>query len=82
MMDKRLEQQFEGERQKFIFCTGIENSYPTIIGRDGQVKRIDQMELCGHYEHWREDFRLVRELGLNYLRYGPAYYKVHAAPGK
>ena len=40
------------------------------------------MELCGHYEHWREDFRLVRELGINYLRYGPPYYKVHLAPEK
>ena len=72
----------DGEKQKFIFCTGIENSYPTIIGRDGKEKRIDQMELCGHYEHWREDFRLVKELGLNYLRYGPPYYKTHLASGK
>ena len=72
----------DGEKNKFIFCTGIENSYPTIIGRDGKEKRVDQMELCGHYEHWREDFRLVRELGMNYLRYGPPYYKTHLAPGK
>ncbi|MGC2238530.1 MAG: family 1 glycosylhydrolase [Pyrinomonadaceae bacterium] len=82
MSDKKFEQPTSGNRQNFIFCTGIENSYPTIIGRDGNPKRVDQMELCGHYEHWREDFRLVRELGLNYLRYGPAYYKVHLAPGK
>ena len=68
--------------QNFIFSTGIENSYPVITGRDGQRKRIDQMEKCGHYEHWREDFRLVRELGLDHLRYGPPYYRVHLAPGK
>ena len=69
-------------RQNFIFCTGIENSYPTIRGRGGKSTRIDQMEKCGHYERWREDFALVKELGLDYLRYGPPYYKVHLAPGK
>lgn len=70
------------KRQNFIFCTGIENSYPTIKGRGNKSKRIDQMEKCGHYERWREDFTLVKELGLDYLRYGPPYYKVHLAPGK
>ncbi len=35
MMDGRFEQQsFESEREKFIFCTGIESSHPTITGRD------------------------------------------------
>ncbi|MDQ4123022.1 MAG: family 1 glycosylhydrolase [Acidobacteriota bacterium] len=68
--------------QNFIFSTGIENSYPVITGRDGRKRRIDQMEKCGHYERWREDFALVRELGLDHLRYGPPYYRVHLAPGK
>src|SRR5215210_1095984 len=81
-MRKKLWQPVNGNRQNFIFCTGIENSYPVILGREGKPKRIDQMELCGHYELWQEDFRLVRELGLDYLRYGPPYYSVHVAPGK
>ena len=51
----------------FLFATGIENSYPTL--RTGA--RVDQMEKCGHYERWEEDFALVREMGLNALRYGP-----------
>ena len=34
----------------FMFATGIENSYPTI--KNGS-RRIDEMEKCGHYEHWR-----------------------------
>jgi len=60
----------------FLFATGIENSYPTI---EGGI-RIDQMDVCGHYARWEQDFALVRELGLNALRYGPAYYRVHTAP--
>jgi beta-glucosidase/6-phospho-beta-glucosidase/beta-galactosidase len=52
----------------FLFATGIENSIPTIEG--GKV-RMDEMEKCGHYRHWRRDFDLVQELGISFLRYGP-----------
>ncbi len=65
-----------------MFATGIENSYPTIQGRDGKTLRRDLMDECGHYAHWREDFQLVKDLGIEYLRYGPPYYKCHLAPGK
>ena len=64
-----------------MFATGIENSYP-VIEVDGRNKRIDQMEKCGHYERWREDFELTREIGCQYLRYGPPYYKTHLGPGQ
>src|SRR3954454_14014269 len=60
----------------FLFATGVENSYPTIAGGT----RIDQMDRCGHYARWEEDFALVRESGLDALRYGPPYYRVHTAP--
>jgi beta-glucosidase/6-phospho-beta-glucosidase/beta-galactosidase len=67
---------------EFLFATGIENSYPVITGPDGNARRVDEMEKCGHYERWREDFALVRELGLRYLRWGPAWFKTHPGPGK
>ncbi len=67
---------------QFMFATGIENSYPTIKLPDGRTKRVDEMEKCGHYQHWREDFELVRELGISFLRYGPPYHKTHLAAGK
>jgi beta-glucosidase/6-phospho-beta-glucosidase/beta-galactosidase len=57
-----------------MFGVGIECSYPTI---EGGV-RIDEMQATGHYEMWKTDLRLVRELGLRYLRYGPPLYKVFA----
>ncbi|HEX3533425.1 MAG TPA: family 1 glycosylhydrolase, partial [Gemmatimonadaceae bacterium] len=44
--------------------------------------RVDEMERCGHYDRWREDFGLARELGVQALRYGPAYYKTHVGPNK
>ena len=41
---------------QFLFATGIENSYPVINGPDGAARRVDEMEKCGHYTRWREDF--------------------------
>jgi beta-glucosidase len=67
--------------QRFIFATGIECSYPTIQTPTGRRRR-DQLAECGHYERWREDLRLVSELGLRYLRYGPPYYRMHLGPGR
>ncbi len=67
---------------QFMFATGIENSYPTIAGPNGSNKRVDEMQKCKHYECWEEDFELVRQMGIHYLRYGPPYYKVHLGPGK
>jgi beta-glucosidase/6-phospho-beta-glucosidase/beta-galactosidase len=66
----------------FIFATGIENSYPNIILPDGSKHRVDEMEKTHHYEQWETDFRLVKEMGIEHLRYGPPYYKTHLAPGK
>lgn len=66
----------------FMFATGIENSYPIITGRDGKPKRVDELEATRHYECWREDFELVKELGIHVLRYGGPYYRMHLGPGK
>ncbi len=65
-----------------MFATGIENSYPTIRLPDGSTKRVDEMQKSGHYDCWEKDFELVRELGIDFLRYGPPYYSTHVAPGK
>ena len=71
----------KGERiiANFMFATGIENSIPTI--NNGKT-RVDQMEACGHYERWREDFDCVQEIGINYLRYGPPIHKTYLGPGQ
>jgi beta-glucosidase/6-phospho-beta-glucosidase/beta-galactosidase len=66
----------------FMFTTGVENSYPTIMLPDGSTKRIDEMGKCGHYERWKEDFQLVDEMGVQALRYGPALYNTHLGPEK
>jgi beta-glucosidase/6-phospho-beta-glucosidase/beta-galactosidase len=63
----------------FLFATGIENSSPTI--NNGKT-RIDEMEKCGHYDRWREDFELVHDLGTRFLRYGLPLHRVFLGPEK
>ena len=62
---------------EFMFATGIENSEPTVRGG---AHRVDQLELCGHYRHWRTDFDRVQELGVRFLRYGPSLYRTWVGP--
>ncbi len=62
-----------------MFCTGIENSVPTL---EGGRTRIDEMQSCGHYARWREDFALVQDIGVQYLRYGPPLHKTLLGPGR
>jgi beta-glucosidase/6-phospho-beta-glucosidase/beta-galactosidase len=63
----------------FLFATGIENSYPTIHG--GRT-RVDEMARCRHYDLWRDDFALVQELGLSFLRYGPPIHLTWLGAGR
>lgn len=58
--------------ESFMFATGVENSCPTI---NGWRTRVDEMEKCGHDEHWRLDFQRVNELVIRFLRYGPALHR-------
>src|SRR3954471_14972855 len=68
-------------RRRFLFATGIEGSYPTIEWK-GKTIRVDEMAKCFHYDRWREDFELVKELGLEFLRYGPPYFSTHLGSGR
>jgi len=59
-----------------MFATGLECSYPTVE----HGKRRDELESTKHYTHWRRDFQLCKEIGADYVRYGPPYYRMHTAP--
>jgi beta-glucosidase len=61
----------------FLFATGVENSAPTVDDR-----RVDEMEKCGHYRHWRQDLALATQLGVSYLRYGPPLHSTFLGPGR
>ena len=64
---------------QFLFATGIENSNPTI--QNGTCRQ-DELEKCGHYQHWRTDFDLVEQIGIRFLRYGPPIHTTFLGQGK
>lgn len=64
---------------QFMFATGIENSCPTIEWR-GRTLRQDELQKTRHYERWRDDFALLKELEIQCVRYGPPYFSTHAGP--
>jgi beta-glucosidase len=58
----------------FIWSAGIEDTFVPQT-RPGH-RALDEYELMGHYQHWREDLALARDLNLKALRWGVPWYKV------
>ncbi len=63
----------------FLWAAGIENTFVPQT-RPGH-RALDEYELIGHYEHWREDLSLARDLGVNSMRWGVPWYKVEPERG-
>ena len=64
----------------FIWAAGIEDTFVPQT-RPGH-RSLDEYELMGHYENWKEDIDLCSALGLESLRWGIPWYKVEPEPGK
>ena len=65
-----------GAALPFLLATGIECSAPVIRGG---IRR-DELRLTGHWDRVEEDLDLVRELGIDWLRYGIPFHVVAAGP--
>ena len=66
--------------EDFVWATGIEDTFVPQT-RPGH-RALDEYQLMGHYEHWREDLGLGRELGVRALRWGVPWYRVEPFPGE
>lgn len=66
--------------QDFVWASGIEDSFVPQT-RPGH-RALDEYDLIGHYQHWREDLALARGLGLQALRWGVPWYRVEPIPGE
>lgn len=69
------------EEDFFFWATGIEDTFITepwpATGRT-----LDEYELTQHYSRWREDFELVKELGVTHARYGIPWHRINPARGE
>jgi beta-glucosidase len=68
------------EPEDFLWATGIEDTFIPQT-RKGH-RALDEYQLMGHYEHWREDLVLCRELGVQAIRWGIPWYRVEPLPGE
>src|SRR5688500_19332360 len=60
--------------EDFLWATGIEHTFVPQT-RPGH-RALDEYQLMGHYEHWRDDLALVRDLGLRMVRWGVPWYRI------
>jgi beta-glucosidase/6-phospho-beta-glucosidase/beta-galactosidase len=61
----------------FLWATGIEDSF--IPHARLGMRAMDEYELTQHYKLWKQDFDLVAETGVKYLRWGIPWYRVQPA---
>ncbi len=63
----------------FLWAVGIEDTFITAPhARTGRT--LDEYELTNHYQRWRDDIKLMSELGVPCARYGVPWHRVQPAP--
>ena len=67
-------------RHDFIWASGIEDTFVPQT-RTGH-RALDEYQLMGHYDHWRDDLALARDLGVQALRWGVPWYRGERLPGE
>lgn len=66
--------------EDFFWAGGVEDTFVPQT-RPGH-RALDEYELIGHYEHWREDLAVAKALGLRALRWGIPWYRVEPERGR
>ena len=64
---------------EFLWAVGIEDTF--IPQTRAGHRRLDEYELMGHYQLWKQDLDLAADLGVSAIRYGIPWYKVNPQPG-
>ena len=66
--------------ENFFWASGIEDTFVPQTRRGHRA--LDEYELMGHYDNWREDILLAKEVGVNSIRWGIPWYKVEPKEGE
>ncbi len=68
------------EPDAFVWATGIEDTFITEPWpKTGRT--LDEYELTGHYERWREDLDLMPQAGVSAARYGIPWHRIQPRRG-
>jgi len=60
---------------QFFWAAGIEDTFITFPW-PATGRTLDEYELTGHYERWREDLDLLPEIGIRVVRYGIPWHRI------
>jgi beta-glucosidase len=60
------------------FAVGIEDTF--VPQASPGLRPLDEYELTGHYDRWREDLGIAASTGASMIRYGIPWYRVNPAP--
>jgi beta-glucosidase len=60
---------------EFLWLTGIEDTFITAPWPQ-TGRTLDEYELTGHYDKWREDLDLMASLGVKAARYGIPWHRI------
>ncbi|MGZ8939895.1 MAG: family 1 glycosylhydrolase [Limisphaerales bacterium] len=60
----------------FFWATGIEDTFIT-APHPATGRTLDEYELTQHYDKWRDDISLIREIGVTHARYGIPWHKIN-----
>ena len=67
-----------------FFCgVGIENCWIARVNpaKDGKRRLLDVYLQMQHYERWKQDLQLARDVGVNCIRYRAPWYNAEPQPG-
>jgi beta-glucosidase len=76
---RRAELKKLSEPEFFFWATGIEDTFIT-APYPATGRTLDEYELTQHYDRWREDMQLMRELGVSHARYGIPWHRINPQP--
>jgi beta-glucosidase len=69
-----------GGQARFVWATGLEDTF--VVQEAPGRRRMDELELVGHYEAWQEDVETAAALGFGAMRCGIPWYRVEPSPGQ
>jgi beta-glucosidase len=65
----------------FLWATGIEDTFITAPW-PATGRTLDEYELTQHYQHWKTDISLMKELGVPAARYGIPWHRIQPQPNR
>jgi beta-glucosidase/6-phospho-beta-glucosidase/beta-galactosidase len=65
--------------EDFWWASGVENT--AIAQTKPGHRSLDEFELMSHYEHWKEDLSISKDMGIRAIRWGAPWYKLEPRQG-